>query len=165
MDISVTWWRGAESPPWSCFPKPQLGRHCDAAETAHAACAKVGGVERAVERPKEQRWAVICCLFFSCSVVSDSLRPHELQHARLSCTSPAPGTCSNSCPSSWWCHATVSSSVVPFSCCLQSYPASGSFPVSRLFASGGQSIEAVTICSQYTIYLESPCRPIQIKDH
>ena len=76
---------------------------------------------------------------FSHSVLSDSLRPHGLQHARPPCPSPSPGSCSNSYPSSWWCHPTVSSSVVPFSC-LQSFPASGSFPVSQFFAPGGPSI-------------------------
>ena len=78
---------------------------------------------------------------FSCSVMSDSLQPHGLQHARLPCPSPTPGAYSNSCPSHWWCHPTISSSVVPFSSCLQSFPASGSFPMSQFFLSGGQSIE------------------------
>ena len=77
---------------------------------------------------------------FSCSVMSDSLWPHRLQHARLPCPSPTPRACSNSCPSSWWCHPTISSSVGSFSSCLQSSPASGSFPVSQFFTSGGQSI-------------------------
>ena len=77
---------------------------------------------------------------FSHSVVSDSRRPHGLQHTRLPCPSPMPWACSNSCPLSRWCHATISSSVVPFFSCLQSFPASGSFPVSQFFASGGQSI-------------------------
>ena len=77
---------------------------------------------------------------FSCSVVSDSLRPHELQHARTPCPSPTPGVHSDSRPLSQWCHPAISSSVVPFSSCLQSFPASGSFPLSQLFASGGQSI-------------------------
>ena len=63
---------------------------------------------------------------FSCSVVPDSLWPHVLQHTRLPSPSPTPGACSNSCPSSWWCHPTISSSVIPFSSCLQSFPASGS---------------------------------------
>ena len=67
---------------------------------------------------------------------------HGLQHARLPCPSPTPGTCSNSCPLSWWCHLTISSSVVPFSSCLQSFPASGSYPMSQFFTSGGQSIGA-----------------------
>ena len=77
---------------------------------------------------------------FSHSVITNSLRPHGLQHARLPCPSPTPGVYSNSCPLSWWCHPTISSSVVPFSSCLQSFPASGSFQMSQLFASGGQSI-------------------------
>ena len=79
-------------------------------------------------------------LLFSHSVVSDSLWPHEPQHARLPCPSPIPRVYSNSCPLSRWCHLNISSSVVPFSSCPQSFPASGSFPVSRFFASGGQSI-------------------------
>ena len=74
--------------------------------------------------------------------MSDSLRPHGLQHARPLCPSPTPGVYSNSCPLSWWCHPTISSSVIPFSSCLQSFPASGSFPMSQFFASGGQSIGA-----------------------
>ena len=74
------------------------------------------------------------------SVVSDSLWPHELQHIRPPCPSPAPGVYSNSCPSSQWCHPTVSSSVAPFSSCLQSLPTSGSFPMSQLVAWGGQII-------------------------
>ena len=77
---------------------------------------------------------------FSCSVESDSLRPHELQHARPPCPSPTPGGCSNSCPSSRWCHPAISSSVVPFSSHLPSFPASGSFQMSQFFTSGGQSI-------------------------
>ena len=79
---------------------------------------------------------------FSCSVVSDSLRPHGLQHTRLPCPSITPGPCSNSCPLSWWCHPPILASVVPFSSCLQSFPSPGSFPVSQLFTSGGQSIGA-----------------------
>ena len=75
---------------------------------------------------------------FSCSAVSDSLRPHELQHARPPCPSPKPGVHSNSCPSSRWWHPVISSSVVPFSFCPQSLPASESFPMSQLFTWGGQ---------------------------
>ena len=77
---------------------------------------------------------------FSHSVVSDSLWPHEQQHARPPCPSPTPRAYPNSCPLSQWCHQTISSSVIPFSSCPQSFPASGSFPISQLFASGGQSI-------------------------
>ena len=76
---------------------------------------------------------------FSHSVVSDSLRPHESQHARPPCPSPTPGVYSNSCPSSWWCHPAILSSVIPFSC-PQSLPASGSFSMSQLFPWGGQSV-------------------------
>ena len=76
------------------------------------------------------------------SVVSDSLRSHGLQYARLSCSSPTPRAYSNSCPSSRWCHPTISSSVIPFSSCLQSFPALGSFPMNQLFATGGQNIGA-----------------------
>ena len=76
---------------------------------------------------------------FSCSIVSDSLRPHESQHARPPCPSPTPGVYSNSCPSSQWCHPAISSSDVPFSSCPQSLPASDSFSMSQLFAWGGQS--------------------------
>ena len=76
---------------------------------------------------------------FSCSVVSDSLRLHGLQHVRSPCPSPTPGVYSNSCPSSQWCHPAISSSVVPFSSCPQSLPPSGSFPMSQLFTWSGQS--------------------------
>ena len=81
----------------------------------------------------------VYALQFSHSVISDSLRPHGLQHARLPCPSPTPRACSNSCPSSHWCHPTISSSVIPFTSHLQSFPASGFFLVSQFFASGGQS--------------------------
>ena len=77
---------------------------------------------------------------FSCSVMSDSLWPHESQHARPPCPSPTPGVYSNSCPSSRWCHPAISFSVIPFSCCHQSLPEPGSFPMSQLFTWSGQSI-------------------------
>ena len=76
---------------------------------------------------------------FSLSVVFSSLQPHELQQARLPCPSPTPGVHPNSCPLSWWCHPTIFSSVIPFSSCPQSFPASGSFQMSQFLASGGQS--------------------------
>ena len=85
-------------------------------------------------------WEICISVQFSHSVVSDSLRPHGLQHARLPCPSPIPGACSNSCPSNRWCHPTISSSVIPFSSCLQSFPGSESFPMSQFFTSGGRSI-------------------------
>ena len=89
---------------------------------------------------KQTSELLTCSVQFSCSVMSDSLRPHGLHHARPPCLSPTPGACLNSCPSNHRCHPTISSSVIPFSSCLQSFPASGSFPVNQFFASGGQSI-------------------------
>ena len=81
-------------------------------------------------------------LLFGHSVMSDSLQSQGLQHARFPCPSPTPGACSNLCPLSWWCHPNILSSIIPFSSCLQSFLASLSFPMSRLFASGGPSTEA-----------------------
>ena len=90
---------------------------------------------------------------FSRSVVSNSLQPHELQHARPPCPSPTPRVCSNSCPSSWWRHPAISSSVIPFSSCPQSLPASGSFPMSQLYAWGSQSIGSFSFSiSPFTEY-------------
>ena len=88
------------------------------------------------------RKRVFSSVQFSSSVMSNSSRPHGLQHSRLPCPSPTPGAYSNSCPWSRWCHPTISSSVIPFSSHLQSFPASGSFPMSQLFTSGGQSTRA-----------------------
>ena len=84
---------------------------------------------------------------FSHSVMSDSLWPHGLQHARLPCPSLTPGACSNSRPSSWWCHPAISASFIPFSSHLQSFPASGSFPMSQFFTSGDQRIGVSAIAS------------------
>ena len=94
-------------------------------------------------------------LLFSHPVVSDSLRPHGLQDTRLPCPSPSLRTCSNSCPLSWWCHPTISFSVVPFSSHLHSFPASGSFLTSQLFTPGGQSIG---------VSASAPVLPMNIKD-
>ena len=85
------------------------------------------------------------------SVDSDSLQPRGLQHTRPPCPAPTPGVCSNSCPSRRWCHPAISSSVVPFSSCLQSFPASGSFPKSQFFSSGGQSNGASAWASVLTV--------------
>ena len=84
---------------------------------------------------------------FSCSVVSHSLWPHGLQHARPPCPSPTPRVHSNSCPLSRWCHPTISSSVVPFSSCLQPFPVSGSFQMNQFFPSGVQSIRVSALAS------------------
>ena len=97
------------------------------------------------------------CLWFYSSVQSlsraDSLQPHGLQHARPSCPSLTPRVHSNSCPLIWWCHPTISSSVIPFSSCLRSFPASGSFQMSHFFISGGQSIGVLASASVL------PCTP------
>ena len=93
-------------------------------------------------------------LLFSRSVKSNSLWFHGLQHARSPCSSPTPRVYSNSCPLSWWCHPTISSSVVPFSSCPQSFPASGYFPMSQLFTSGGQSIGVSASTSVLPMYTQ-----------
>ena len=107
-----------------------------------------------------------CCCS---SVMSNSLHPHGLKHTRLPCPSPSHGVCSNSCQLSWWYHPTISSSVVPFSSCLQAFPASGSFPESWLFTPDGQSIEASSSASVLPMNIQgsfpldwlvwSPCCP------
>ena len=89
----------------------------------------------------------------SCSVMSDSLWPHGLQLARFPYLSPTPGACSNSCPLNWWCHPTISS-YVPFSSCRQSFPASGCFPVSQFFASGGQIIGTSASASVFPVNIQ-----------
>ena len=91
---------------------------------------------------------------FSHSVMSDSLWPHGLQHARLPCPSRTPRAYSNSCPLSRWCHPAISSSVIPFSSCPQSFPASGSFPMSQLFASGGQNSGVSASVSVLPMYIQ-----------
>ena len=87
-----------------------------------------------------KQWETLFSVQFSHSVMFDSLGPREPQHTRPPCPSPTPRVYPNSCPLSWWCHSTISSSVIPFSSCPQSFPASGSFQMSQLFASGGQSV-------------------------
>ena len=90
---------------------------------------------------------VVLLLYFSCQVMSDSLQPHGLQHARPPCSSLSPRVCPSSRPLNWWCHPTISSSVALISSCPQSFPASGSFSMSQFFASGGQGIRDSTSAS------------------
>ena len=97
-------------------------------------------------------------LQFSCSVMSDSLRPHESQHTRPPCPSPTPRVHSDSHPSSQWCYPAISSSVVPFSSCPQSLPASESFPTSQLFARGGQSKVKFVVIKRQLHYTVEHCR-------
>ena len=98
------------------------------------------GLKLNIQKMKIMACGRISSVQFSCSVMSDSLWPHGLQHTRPPCPSPTPGVHPNPCPLSWLCSSTISSSVVPFSSCLQSFPASGSFQMSQLFALGGQII-------------------------
>ena len=100
-----------------------------------------------ITSPLENANTTVSSVHFSRSVVSDSLRSHELQHTRPPCPSSTPGVHSDSCPSSWWCHPSISSSVVPFSSCPQFLPASESFPMSQLFTWGGQSTGVSSLAS------------------
>ena len=97
----------------------------------------------------EQSHGLLLLLLFSCQVVSDSLQPHGPQHSSLPCLSSPPGVCPSSWSLNWRCHPTISSSVTPFSSCLQSFPASGSFPMSWLVTSGGQNIGASVLASDF----------------
>ena len=96
---------------------------------------------------------------FSSVAQSCPMRPHELQHARPPCPSPTPGVHPNPCPLSWWCHPIISSSVIPFSSCPQWFPASGSFQVSQLFVSGGQSIGVSALASVLPVNIQD-CSPL-----
>ena len=101
---------------------------------------QTAGLQNHKRRNKSMLILAASSVQFSHSVMSDSLRPHGLQYTRLPCPSPTPRAYSNSCPLSRQCHPTISSSVIPFSSCLQSFPASESFQMSQFFSSGGQSI-------------------------
>ena len=120
----------------SSFKVPERATHV----LLHSQIPSMLGEERSSKKRTSSEPTIVSSVQFSCSVMSDSLRPHGLQHTRPPCPSPILGAYSNSCPWSWWCHPTISSSVIPFSSCLQSFPALGSFPMSQLFAWGGQSI-------------------------
>ena len=134
---------------WSGLPFPSLGDLLDPGiESGSPALAGRIFTTELPGQPWKVFFVLLILIQFSSvqfSLVTQlylTLRPHRLQHTRLPCPSPIPGACSNSCPSSWWCHPTISSSVIPFSSCLQSFLTSGSFPMSQLFTSGGQSIGA-----------------------
>ena len=121
-------------------------------------------VNKSVLIKAEMKWIVIDCysmkifcfssVQFSCSVVSDSSRPHESQHARPPYPSPTPGVHPNPCPSSRWCHPAISSSVVPFFSCPQSFPASGSSPLSQFFTSGHQSTGVSALSSVFPMDIQ-----------
>ena len=120
--------------PLLCCEKPEVG-----GESRGVRVQTMAPLPAHILKSGQERSAV-SSVQFSQSVVSDSLQTHGLQHTRPPCPSPVPGAYSNSCPSSRWCHPTISSSVVPFSSRLQSFSASGSFQISQFFISGGQSI-------------------------
>ena len=112
-------------------------------------CVLLFIIQEILGKKSYQAYCHLNSVQFSHSVVSDSLWPHELQHARPPCASPTPGVHQNSCPSSRWCHPAISSSVVPFSSCPQSLPGSESFPMSQLFAWGGQSFGVSALASVF----------------
>ena len=112
------------------------------------------GLKLSIQKTKSMASSPISSVHFSCSVVSDSLQPHESHHARPPCPSLSPGVHSNSHPSRQWCHPAISSSVAPFSSWPQSFPASGSFPMSQLFTSGGQSIGASASASVLPMHIQ-----------
>ena len=119
-------------------------------------CKLVHTMKHSMEVPRKTKNKItISSVQFSLSVMSDSLWPHGLQHIRLLCLSPTPRACSNSCPSSWWCHITISSSAVPFSSHFQSFPAPGSFTMGQFFASGGQSVGA-SVSYEITMWSSNP---------
>ena len=126
-------------------------------------CHKFYGMEgRRYHWNDQSKLQILSLYLFSCSVTSDSLWSHGLQHTRLPYPSPTPGACSNSCPSSQWCHPNISSSVIPFSSCLQSFPASGSFQMSQFITSDGQSVWASASASVLPVNIQNwfPLDPI-----
>ena len=140
MDHKKKWNRVYHSQPWRKDMAHLNGSHME----VKAECRQRGSGPETHYNPWVEGFGVgglrlDWAVQFSRSVMSDSLRPHGLQHARPPCPSPAHGVYSNSHPSHQWCHPTISSSVVPFSSCLQSFPASGFFQMSQFFVSGGQS--------------------------
>ena len=133
-------WNGLPFPPWGELSDPRIKTVSLKSRALAGGFFTTGAT-----------WKPSCSQFssvqFSRSVVSDTLQPHESQHARPPCPSPTPRIYPNSCPSSQWCHPAISSSVVPFSSCPQSLPESESFPMSQLFAWGGQSIGVSALAS------------------
>ena len=125
---------------WLPFPTPRDFRNQVTEPLSLASPALVGRFFTTSTTWEVQKWFQFNSVQFSCSAVSNSLWPHGLQHTRPPCPSPTPGVYPNSCPLSQWCHPTISSSVIPFSSCLQSLQVSGSFQMSEFFASGGPSI-------------------------
>ena len=148
---SASWVPQGTCTCWACVPLnwgliKSMGKVCQHLSVAAPEClccsAPECGSRQDRQQPPKPFWQIGNSIQLSHSVVSDSLWLYGLSHARLPCPSPTPRAGSNSCPSGQWCHPTISSSVVPFFFCLQSFPELGSFLMSQFFASGGQSIEA-----------------------
>ena len=138
-----------ESNPWNfCWPSPKI--HTKVQVTLR----KAGSILHWGKINSKHHVVHILLLLFNHSVVSDSLWPHGLQHTRLPCPSLSPRVCSNSYSSSRWCHPAILSSVVPISSCLQSFPLSGSFPMSQLFISSGQNIGASASASVIPVNIQ-----------
>ena len=127
--------------------KGETGKESPEARLKGSETSRLIKTRRLITWDKVKAKQALSSVQFSRSVVSNSLQPHGLQHARPPCPSPTPGVYSNSCPSSRWCHPAISSSVAPFSSCPQSLPASGSFPMSQLFERGGQSTGVSALAS------------------
>ena len=151
-------------PPWT--PDIEITRHSSGSDSVnpvwilHISLAYYHGPREGIlwlSRMKSPATVELISIIISCCLVaqlSNSLQTHGLQQARLPCPSPSPRACSNSCSLSRGCHPTISSSVVPFSSCLQYFPASGSFPMSQLFTSGGQSIGASASASVLSVTIQ-----------
>ena len=112
------------------------------------------GLQLKDQKTKIMASVPISSVQFSCSIMSDSMQPCGLKHGRLPWPSPTPRVYSNSCPLSWWCHPTISSSVIPFSSCLQFFPASGTFPMNQLFTSVGHSIGVSVSASVFPMNIQ-----------
>ena len=143
LDTRLRTWACGDEQDWTRLREASPGRLCSATPSA----GRQSQGQCSCHNRNLQKLVVLGIIAprsiqFSHLVVYNSLRPHGLQHPRLPCPSPTPRACSNSCPLSRWCHPTISLSVIPFSSCLLSFPASGSFPMSQIFVSGGQSIRA-----------------------
>ena len=135
-----TWWKSNGTKKYESPFRPRLRKEIDCHQQFLCIFCKSFNCWHICTHIYIMRVTEISSVQFNRSVLSSSLRPHEPQHGRPPCPSPTPRVHPNPCPLSWWCHPTVSSSVIPFSSCPQSFPASGSFPMSQLFTLGGQSI-------------------------
>ena len=162
MSEKLSWFSAIWTPPSWCrntaFPpvwSPPLGHPSYSSATVFILEALILLRQELLQSSFFAVFLDCCC---SVAELCPTLKPHGLQHARLPCPSLSPRVCWDSCPLSWWCHPAISSSVIPFSYCLQSFPTSGSFPMSQFFTSGGQSIGASTSASVLPMNIQGyPC--------